>query len=466
MRRRDLALASAAATTAGFLLDARPRAPSARASPSVVPDASPASSTAVPDYTLRGPYRVRRLPKLEHTCVSCFPRCVGDACLLSIDAYVPSAPPPLPDAMFPRVTVPNEREASASPADAYSRGPYPLAVITSGFLVDAEQYASYARRLCSWGYVVLQYNKRENVAGGNALDDVVSAAMVRELIGWARSDVLLGPLLMRDDDDCPDDDCPDEMAARGGARAYRGGVYLIGHSRGGKISMLEGVDDERVRCACLLDPVDNTAYAPLGDGFPSAVAAMRAAPEDAGPSLCVVGGKYGGDCAPLGSNYATFLDASRRGDTWGVEVRAGHFQFLDSAGLLQRAVCLEGSAADAQVREVAQALMVAHAETAFRGVPRGRALKQTLATLEQMWGGGAFGAATNVAGGELPWIVLRDGGGGARTRTRTRTRRWRGTRTRTRTRRRRWTRRDDEAASPRIEARRAVGVVRRHERRA
>ena len=231
MRRRDLALASAAATTAGFLLDARPRAPSARASPSVVPDASPASSTAaappaaVPDYTLRGPYRVRRLPKLEHTCVSCFPRCVGDACLLSIDAYVPSAPPPLPDAMFPRVTVPNEREASASPADAFSRGPYPLAVITSGFLVDAEQYASYARRLCSWGYVVLQYNKRENVAGGNALDDVVSAAMVRELIGWARSDVLLGPLLMRDDDDCPDD-CPDERVARGGARRVR--------SRGGR----------------------------------------------------------------------------------------------------------------------------------------------------------------------------------------------------------------------------------------
>ena len=415
MRRRDPALASAAATTAGFLLDARPRALPRARSPSVVPDASPASSTAaappaaVPDYTLRGPYRVRRLPKLEHTCVSCFPRCVGDACLLSIDAYVPSAPPPLPDAMFPRVTVPNEREASASPADAFSRGPYPLAVITSGFLVDAEQYASYARRLCSWGYVVLQYNKRENVAGGNALDDVVSAAMVRELIGWARSDVLL------DRSRCATTTST-TVPTRGRREATRaragGGVYLIGHSRGGKISMLEGVEDERVRCACLLDPVDNTAYAPLGDGFPSAVAAMRAAPEDAGPSLCVVGGKYGGDCAPLGSNYATFLDASRRGDTWGVEVRAGHFQFLDSAGLLQRAVCLEGSAADAQVREVAQALMVAHAETAFRGVPRGRALKQTLATLEQMWGGGGVRGGDERRGGELPWIVLRDGGGG------------------------------------------------------
>jgi len=26
---------------------------------------------------------------------------------------------------------------------------------------------------------------------------------------------------------------------------------------------------------CLLDPVDNTVYAPLGEGFPSAVAAMK-----------------------------------------------------------------------------------------------------------------------------------------------------------------------------------------------
>ena len=155
----------------------------------------------IPDYTLRGPYGVRRLPKLEHTCVSCFPRCVGDACLLSIDAYVPSAPPPLPDNMFPLIGVDREGEDRTADSRGVTRGPFPLAVLTSGFLVDAEQYASYARRLCSWGYVVLQYNKRESVgvAGGNALDDVVSAAMVKDLIGWAQSDVLLGPQIDRGD---------------------------------------------------------------------------------------------------------------------------------------------------------------------------------------------------------------------------------------------------------------------------
>ena len=406
MGRRD-AIASAAALTS-LVANIGPRAPLAFAE-----EPTPARPVIIPDYTLRGPYGVRRLPKLEHTCVSCFPRCVGDACLLSIDAYVPSAPPPLPDAMFPLIGVDREGEDRTADTRGVTRGPYPLAILTSGFLVDAEQYASYARRLCSWGYVVLQYNKRESVgvAGGNALDDVVSAAMVKDLIGWAQSDVLLGPQIDRGDrrgfrgvggalslaaNDADEDD--DD--------ARTGGVYLIGHSRGGKISMLDAVEDSRVRAACLLDPVDNTVYAPLGEGFPSAVAAMRDA--RGGPPVVVVGGKYGGDCAPKGSNYLEFLREASE-DSWGVEVRAGHFQFLDSAGFVQRAVCEEGTAADAQVRELSQALMVAHAETVFRGVPREPALRQTLRTMEEMWGNGAFGASTRVAGGELPWVVLKDG---------------------------------------------------------
>jgi hypothetical protein len=73
--------------------------------------------------------------ELEHTCTSCFPRCVGDACLLSIEALVPIAPPPLPDAMFPLAPAPDGSGAAGPGAQAppmTSRGPYPLAVLTSG----------------------------------------------------------------------------------------------------------------------------------------------------------------------------------------------------------------------------------------------------------------------------------------------------------------------------------------------
>ena len=74
-----------------------------------------------------------------------------------LDAYVPSAPPPLPDTMFPLL---GEDGAPLRPVagptrgalSEVSRGPYPLAVFTSGFLVDVpEATASYCRRLCSWG---------------------------------------------------------------------------------------------------------------------------------------------------------------------------------------------------------------------------------------------------------------------------------------------------------------------------
>ena len=371
--RRE-ALGTAAALTAGLL-----SAPAFEAR--AEDDSKPSTSRPSADYTARGPYGVKRLPKLEHTCVSCFPRCVGDACLLSIDAYVPTPPPVLPDAMFPLVgAVSGDGDV---PGDApRARGPYPLAVFTAGFLVDAEQYASYARRLCSWGYVVLQYNKRENVAG-NALDDVVSAAMIRDLIGWAQSDVLLGQLV----------DTAGEDA--------NAGVYLVGHSRGGKISALEALEDPRVRAACLLDPVDNTVYAPLGAGFPSALAAMRER-GDGGPPLVVVGGERGGDCAPGGANYLDFARAAS-GDSWGVEIAgAGHFQFLDNATFVQRAVCEEGRASESEVRGVSQALMVAHAETVFRGAARGAALRDTLRRLEDEFGDAA-GRKTDNA----PWTVLR-----------------------------------------------------------
>lgn len=66
-------------------------------------------------------------------------------------------------------------------------------------------------------------------------------------------------------------------------------VYLVGHSRGGKVAALAAVRDPRVAALCLLDPVDNTVFAPLGPGYPSAAAALRNLPDDRALPVAVVG---------------------------------------------------------------------------------------------------------------------------------------------------------------------------------
>lgn len=45
--------------------------------------------------------------------------------------------------------------------------------------------------------------------------------------------------------------------------------------QGGKLSVLTAAVDPRVVALCLLDPVDNTVWAPLGPGYPSAIQALR-----------------------------------------------------------------------------------------------------------------------------------------------------------------------------------------------
>ena len=41
------------------------------------------------DYTSAGPFRVARLPRLEHTCHKLFPQCLGTQCLLRLDVFCP-----------------------------------------------------------------------------------------------------------------------------------------------------------------------------------------------------------------------------------------------------------------------------------------------------------------------------------------------------------------------------------------
>ena len=89
-------------------------------------------------------------------------------------------------------------------------------------------------------YVAVGYDKIESPL--DALDDVISANFIKDLVNWSKTDPLLSQI------------------------ADTGRVYLIGHSRGGKVSVLAAQQDSRVAALCLIDPVDNTVYAPLAPG--------------------------------------------------------------------------------------------------------------------------------------------------------------------------------------------------------
>jgi pimeloyl-ACP methyl ester carboxylesterase len=224
--------------------------------------------------------------------------------------------------------------------------PYPLVVITPGFLVPSFQYESYAERLASWGFACVVWESPQQAL--DPASDVVCVSLLRDLLDWCRT------------------------AAPLGALCDTGTVLLAGHSRGAKISALAAAQDPRVRALFLVDPVDSTPWAPLSPGFPSAAAALAAMAPAGGagrvPPVAVVGSALGGDCAPAGANYATFFDAAA-GPAWEVVVReAGHLQFLDSrGGSAMDLACAAGRAPDAEVAEVARAMMVAWAETMVRG---------------------------------------------------------------------------------------------------
>jgi hypothetical protein len=107
----------------------------------------------LPDYTAPGPLAVQKLPKLEHTCIRCFPACQMNKCLLRVDVWYPKGGHAIGQAP-----------------------PYPLAIFSSGFLVSSELYQSYARRLTSWGYTVMLYDKMETAV--DPVDDELSASFV------------------------------------------------------------------------------------------------------------------------------------------------------------------------------------------------------------------------------------------------------------------------------------------------
>lgn len=264
----------------------------------------------LPKYGEAGPFQAIKLPRLKHTYTTCSTS--ADRCTLKINAWVP-------------------RRSSAVDL----KPPYPLVIITPGFLIGADQYNSYAERLASWGYVVISYDFVQQ-----ALDpttDIDCVNLLEELIGWCQSSELLGKISDSEN------------------------ILLVGHSRGAKISTLASINDRRVKSLFLLDPVDVTVYTPPDRSlYPSATTALSVAKP---LPLCIIGAGRGEDCAPRESNYDLYFK-SARGPTWKIVVEdSGHLQFLDARNATAMgAFCQAGNSPDGQIENLAQSVMVAWAE--------------------------------------------------------------------------------------------------------
>jgi dienelactone hydrolase len=272
---------------------------------------NPPHLPGIPNYAAPGPLQAIRLPNLEHTCTTC--DAPAERCRLKIRAWVPKG---------------GGRLGLAAP--------YPLAIITGGFLIASDQYTSYCERLASWGFVVVTYDRTQ--AALDPVSDVVCVEFLRDLINWCRTSVPLGRV------------CDTNS------------VYLIGHSRGGKISSLAAAGDTRVKALFLIDPVDVTQYAPLSEDFPSAVTAIEniGVNQKRSLPLAVVGSGRGGDCVPVESNYERFFAASEA-PTWEVSIPdAGHLQFIDGRqSTAMDLVCGAGKIPDSVVAEITAGMMVA-----------------------------------------------------------------------------------------------------------
>eukprot|EP00882_Tetradesmus_deserticola_P000551 GHRQ01000604.1.p1 GENE.GHRQ01000604.1~~GHRQ01000604.1.p1 ORF type:complete len:408 (+),score=121.30 GHRQ01000604.1:413-1636(+) len=195
----------------------------------------------------------------------------------------------------------------SSPTDAAPPGPFPVCVLLNGFQARASYYAPLARRLASWGYVVLQYN----APALTIIPDAAEMPYLGEAVRWlqaASSGEAAQPTLQ--------------------GRADLNRLVVAGHSRGGKLAALHfcsgSVAGLPIRSAFLIDPVDNTAYTPESAAYPSASKALRAA----GRRFGVAAAGLIGSANPEGSNWRLFEAAAAPGSWRLLLQRAGHTTFM------------------------------------------------------------------------------------------------------------------------------------------
>ena len=185
--------------------------------------------------------------------------------------------------------------------------PFPLVIVSPGFMVDRNNYATYAHRLASQGIVSVTQAYR------NAGDHTADANDTMSLISW-----MLTPT------------GPDAMKVANCCDAARLG--LTGHSLGGKVSFFTAEKDTRIKATIGIDPVDGTKP-PFGMTQPSAIAMLGSLHGESGflgETISGSAGGFGMACAPTAENFLAFY-AQAKSPTFAITFNgAAHMDFVDS----------------------------------------------------------------------------------------------------------------------------------------
>lgn len=211
--------------------------------------------------------------------------------------------------------------------------PFPLVVLSPGFVINRSQYQSYLSRLASHGFVAVSQSARAEANHAQYRDDT------SKLLTW-----LVSPT--------------GSSASRIAGRIDGNRIGLTGHSLGGKISLLVAAKDPRAKAVIAIDPVD--AGAPLARDTLSAIRLPAGVPLGLlGETISKTGGSQ--PCAPADSNYEV-LYRSTTADRFALRfLKAAHTDFVDAPGSCFPCLFCPGSLAPkAQSRDLAVKYVTAY----------------------------------------------------------------------------------------------------------
>lgn len=225
------------------------------------------------------------------------------------------------------VAIPGATQGRSLPSTVFAPttgSGHALAIVSPGFQMSREQYRSYARHLATWGFVAVLTDYAET---GFFLDHEALAADVPAVIDWA----LAQPALAVD-----------------GTK-----IATLGHSLGGKISVLAASGDPRIRAVVGWDPVDSSDPSVA----PEKLTGLTAAVAVVGETTNASGG--GMPCAPAAENFLQFYAAAPSPALAITVAQADHMDWVDDRSCGLCGFCRDGTADDEVARTVSRRVDVA-----------------------------------------------------------------------------------------------------------